>query len=69
MLLSDSKTKNTSRSILWGGINKIAGILLSFAVRTEIIYFLGVEYTGLGIQFNTYRIKSCRTWLWISTCL
>ena len=52
MLLSDSKTKNTSRSILWGGINKIAGILLSFAVRTEIIYFLGVEYTGLGSLFN-----------------
>lgn len=53
MLLSDSKTKNTSRSILWGGINKIAGILLSFAVRTEIIYFLGVEYTGLGSLFNS----------------
>lgn len=53
MLLSDSKTKNTSRSILWGIINKIAGIFLPFAVRTEIIYFLGVEYTGLGSLFTS----------------
>lgn len=53
MLITNSKTKNTSRSIIWGFIGKIVAIVLPFMVRTVIIYFLGIEYTGLNSLFTS----------------
>jgi len=48
-----NRTKNTLRNTAIAFIEKIVSILLPFAVRTIIIYKLGVEYTGLNSLFTT----------------
>ena len=50
--MSDSRTKNTSRNIAAGLINRFSTLLLSFINRTIIIYFLGIEFTGLNSVFT-----------------
>ncbi len=49
----ESRTKNTSRNIVSGMINKIVAILLPFINRTIILYILGAEYTGLSGLFTS----------------
>lgn len=47
----DSRTKNATRNLAWGLVNKLLAILLPFATRTVLIYSLGVEYIGLNALF------------------
>ena len=49
--MEDSRTKNTSRNILAGLLNRFSTILLSFVNRTIIIYILGAEFSGLNSLF------------------
>ncbi len=48
-----SRTKNASRNIIWGFLNKIITIGMPFVVRTALIYTLGVQYVGLGSLFTS----------------
>ena len=48
-----SRTKNTSRNIISGILNKVVAILLPFINRTAILYILGAEYTGLSGLFTS----------------
>ena len=45
------KTKNASRNIIFGVLLKIYQILLPFAIRTIMMYTIGVEYLGLNSLF------------------
>lgn len=47
------RTKNATRNIIWGVIEKIVGIILPFLSRTLFIYFLGAEYLGLNSLFTS----------------
>lgn len=47
------RTKNASRSIVFGGILKIYQIIMPFIMRTTMIYFMGVQYLGLNSLFSS----------------
>ena len=47
------RTKNASRNIVWGIIEKIASLLLPFITRTVMIKALGAEYLGLSSLFTS----------------
>lgn len=47
------RVNNAKRNSIWGIINKIAGLLLPFVLRTAIIYALGSEYLGLNSLFTS----------------
>lgn len=46
-----NRTKNASRNIIWGFIEKIASVLLPFVTRSVLIHTLGAEYLGLSSLF------------------
>jgi len=46
------KTKNAVRGVIAGFIYKLITLLFPFAIRTVIIYKLGVEYVGLSSLFS-----------------
>lgn len=48
-----SRRYNAVRNIVWAVINKAMVIIMPFAARTAMIYYLGVEYTGLGSLFTS----------------
>lgn len=48
-----SRTKNVSRNIIWGLLNKISALGLPFISRTVMIYTLGMSYVGLGSFFTS----------------
>lgn len=47
------RKKNAARNLIYGGIDKIYLTLIPFVKRTAILYFLGVEYLGLGSLFTS----------------
>lgn len=47
------RTKNASRNIMVGIILKIYQIIVPFAMRTAMIYLLGIEYLGLNSLFTS----------------
>lgn len=47
------RTKNATRNIIWGIIEKAASVLLPFAVRTIMIKTIGSEYLGLSSLFTS----------------
>ena len=47
------RTKNASRNIAVGMVQKVYQILVPFAVRTVMIYILGMEYLGLNSLFTS----------------
>lgn len=51
--MKTSRTKNSTRNILWGLVNKGIGIILPFLMRTLIIYILGIQYAGLNSLFTS----------------
>lgn len=51
--MSNSRTTNSIRNIIWAVIQKIMLMLFPFAVRSVMIYKLGAEYTGVGSLFNS----------------
>ncbi|MDR0919180.1 MAG: polysaccharide biosynthesis protein, partial [Oscillospiraceae bacterium] len=53
MLNNHTRVKNVSKGIAWGFLFRIFSIILPFITRTIIIYYLGLEYTGLGSLFTS----------------
>lgn len=51
--IRDSKTKNSSRNVVFGFALKIYQLLMPFIIRTIIIYTLGMEYAGLNSLFTS----------------
>lgn len=49
----ESRTKNTSRNMIWGIANKCVTLLLPFITRTIILYLLGANYLGIGTLFTS----------------
>lgn len=47
------RTKNATKNIIFGTILKLYQILIPFAIRTAMIYLLGVEYLGLNSLFTS----------------
>lgn len=47
------RTKNATRNIIWGFIERILGLLLPFITRTVMIKVLGAEYLGLSSLFTS----------------
>lgn len=47
------RTRNATRNIVTGIVNKTVIIVLPFVIRTLIIYALGIEYTGLNGLFSS----------------
>lgn len=47
------RTRNASRNIAWGIIERIFSILLPFITRTILIKILGAEYLGLNSLFTS----------------
>lgn len=47
------RTKNATRNIFWGFLEKTVGILLPFISRTVFVYVLGAEYLGLNSLFTS----------------
>lgn len=47
------RTKNATKNIFFGTILKVYQILVPFAIRTAMIYLLGVEYLGLNSLFTS----------------
>lgn len=48
-----NRTVNAKRNIAWGAVNKIISMLVSFVMRTIIIYTLGNLYLGLSSLFTS----------------
>ena len=46
-----SRTKNSSRNVLWGLSERLVSIFFPFIVRTVMIYTMGLEYVGLDSLF------------------
>ena len=47
------RTKNATRNMVFGGIQKFYSILAPFITRTIFIYTLGIEYLGLNSLFGS----------------
>lgn len=47
------RTKNASRNIIWGMVNRIISALLPFISRTIILYKLDSLYLGIGSLFSS----------------
>ena len=47
------RTRNATRNIVWGTIERIALLLLPFITRTVLIRTIGVEYLGLSSLFSS----------------
>lgn len=48
-----NRTKNATRNIFFGAILKLYQIIVSFLMRTIMIYLMGVEYLGLNSLFTS----------------
>lgn len=48
-----ASTKNTTRGIIFGIINKAVVIFMPFLIRSILIYRIGVEYAGLDSLFTS----------------
>ena len=51
--MSESRTKNASRNIIFGFANRFVVLCLPFVTRTIILYLLGAEYLGIGTLFSS----------------
>jgi O-antigen/teichoic acid export membrane protein len=47
------RTKNAGRNMIFELLKNIYGILMPFILRTAMIHYLGMEYTGLGGLFSS----------------
>lgn len=57
--MANSRTRNTTLSIVTSGIRQVSSILLQFVSRTAFIYVLGKEYLGLnGLFANILTLLS-----------
>lgn len=51
--MTENRTRNASRNLIWGVINKTVALLLPFATRTIILYLLGARFLGIGTLFTS----------------
>lgn len=51
--MTDGRTKNSIRNVIGATLNKTAGIIFPFLIRTVILYKLGIEYVGLSSLFTS----------------
>lgn len=51
--MADSRTKNATRNMTSGIVNKLATIVLMFISRTVILYLLGANFLGIGTLFTS----------------
>lgn len=51
--MAEQRIKNSKRNIVSGLIKQMANLVLSFAIRTLVIYLLGAEYQGLSGLFSS----------------
>ena len=51
-MLND-RTKNATRNIFWGILNKVVTLGMPFITRTVMIYSMGMQYVGLGSLFTS----------------
>lgn len=51
--MSDSRTKNAARNIVFGALNKFVSLVLPFVTRTLILYLLGASFLGIGTLFTS----------------
>ena len=63
------RTKNATRNIIWGVIEKVISILLPFVTRTILIKVLGAEYLGLNSLFTSVLQVLSISELGISTAI
>ena len=47
------RTRNATRNVFWGLVNKIVGMLLPFICRAAIIRIFGINYLGLNSLFSS----------------
>lgn len=47
------RTKNATRNIVFGGLQKVYQMIVPFLMRTAMIYFMGVQYLGLNSLFTS----------------
>ena len=47
------RTKNASRNVLFGSIQKVYQIIMPFIMRTLMIYYMGIEYAGINNLFTS----------------
>lgn len=47
------RTRNATRNILFGGIQKVYQVLVPFIMRTIMIYVMGINYLGLNSLFTS----------------
>lgn len=47
------RTKNATRNIIFGSIQKIYSLAVPFLMRTLMIYFMGMQYLGLSSLFTS----------------
>ena len=52
-LIENNRTKNTSRNILYGIVNRSLNIIFPFISRTILIYVLGTKFLGLNALFTS----------------
>lgn len=52
-IMSESRTKNATRNIVFATLNKILSLLLPFVTRTIILYLLGSTFLGLSSLFSS----------------
>lgn len=48
-----NRTKNATRNIVWGVVNKVVLLVTPFVIRTIIIKSLGTDYLGLSSLFSS----------------
>ncbi len=58
------RTKNALRNIIFGLLQRIYQLIVPFAMRTAMIYWLGVEYFGIRWTFHigSFCTKLSRAW-------
>jgi O-antigen/teichoic acid export membrane protein len=52
-MMTNSRTRNATRNIIGGVINKVIALGLPFVIRTIILWKLGSEYLGLSSLFTS----------------
>mgnify|MGYP000956169256 CR=1 FL=1 len=67
--MENSRTKNASRNIVFGVLQKFTSLLLPFVTRTLLIYVLGNEYLGLSSLFSSILQVLSLTELGVGTAM
>lgn len=51
--MSNNRTSNAIRNILFGGVNRFVVLVLPFVTRTIILYLLGASFLGISTLFSS----------------